>query len=177
MKPVLISQNKPIGLMSLIMLFLVLSAVFWYAAYEFLLFDQLSVTLKYKNYPVYVEYIAIVVSAWLMAYIIYFSIKTLQLKRLKLIVFSIKLAIDGSYHYVQAPAALLSGDFIKLFFKYLLEGTYKGKYAGALNQYFPMLEIRRNNEVIRFKGSETLSEGGLQSGDICQVVGKPKSVI
>ena len=177
MKPVLISQNKPIGLMSLIILFLIISAAIWYAVYEFSLFDMLSASLKYENYPVYVEYIVIVVSAWIMAYIIYFITKILQLKKLRLIVFSIKLAIDGSYHYVQAPAALLSGDFIKLFFKYLLEGTYKGKYAGALNQYFPMLEIRRNNEVIRFKGSETLSEGGLQSGDICQVVGKPKSVI
>jgi hypothetical protein len=176
MKPVLISSNRVLGFMSLIMIFLVLSTVFWFAAKQLALFDLLSVELNSLTISNYMEYLIIGWSALIISLILFLILKRRQLKNLKLITFSINLAVDGSYHYVQAPAELLSDDFLKLFFSYLKSSSAKGKYSNVLDQYFPMLEIRRNDVVIRIKENETLLGGGLKDGDICQVVGKPKKV-
>lgn len=176
MKPVLISENKPMGIISLGIFFLLFSAIIWYLEKYLSLFSLLSVKLKLINPPVYSEYILIGVSALFLAVITHSVLKYLQLKKLKLIIFSVNLAVDGSYHYVQAPAAMSSEKFLKIFFKNLMAGANKDKYRVALKQYLPELEIRRSDTLVRFKGAETLANGGLKNGDICQVIGKPKSV-
>ncbi len=176
MKPVLISPKKTIGPVSFIIIFSVFLLSFWFFAENFLMVHILSFELKYPVPYIDMEYLFIGASAFIMSLIVFFILKKIQLKKLRLITFSINLAIDGSYHYVQAPAVLLSNDFLALFFKYLKGNGAKGKYNSVLNQYFPLLEIRRNDVLVRVKGNETLLACGLKNGDICQVVGKPKKV-
>jgi len=177
MKAVLISQKKPIGNAGFVILFFVLSGLFWYLNQIFNFFDLLLDRLKPTTLPDYTQYILIALSALLSAYILKSIIRYYQLKKLKLIVFSVNIALDGSYHYVQAPAAQTTTDFVKLFFSHLIKSTEKDKYSTVLNQYFPMLEIRRNDALVRCDAEQTLADAGLKNGDICQIVGKPKSTL
>lgn len=176
MKPVLISPNKTVGMVSLIVIFLVLSVVFWYAEKQLALFGLLAVEFSYLTISNYMKYLIVGWSALIISLIIFLILKRRQLKNKNLITFSINLAIDGSYHYVQAPAELLSVDFLRLFFRYLKSSSAKEKYNNVLDQYFPQLEIRRSDVTIEIKEDETLLAGGLKNGDICQVKGKPKKV-
>lgn len=177
MKAILISPNKTIGLKSFIILFSIFLALFWFFSEKMFLIDILSIELKYPIPYVDMEYLLIGVSAFFTSYILFYLLKKIQLNRQRLITFSINLAVDGSYHYVKAPSLLLSSDFLALFFKYLKSNCTKGKYNSVLNQYFPLLEIRRSDVLVRVKEDETLLASGLTDGDICQVIGKPKKVM
>lgn len=177
MKAILISPNKTIGLKSFIILFGVFTVLFWLIAEKLFLIDILSIELKYPIPYIDMEYLLIGISAFISSYILFYLLKKIQLNRQRLITFSINLAVDGSYHYVKAPSLLLSSEFLALFFKYLKSNCTKGKYNSVLNQYFPLLEIRRSDVLVRVKEDDTLLASGLTDGDICQVVGKPKKVM
>jgi len=177
MKAVLISQKKPIGRSGFVLFFIVVSAMFWYLNQGYRLFDLLLDRVKLTIVPFYAQYIFILVCALVSALILTSIIRQYQLKKLKLIVFSVNLSLDGSYHYVQAPAAQTTADFMNLFFNYLIKNEEKDKYSTILKQYFPMLEIRRNDGVVRCGAEQTLKDAGLKNGDICQIVGKPKSTL
>ena len=176
MKAVLISPNKIIGLKSFVILFAVFSVLFWFIAEKLFLIDILSIELKYPMPYIDMEYLLIGISAFISSYILFYLLKKIHLNRQRLITFSINLAVDGSYHFVKAPSLLLSSDFLALFFKYLKSNCTKGKYNSVLNQYLPLLEIRRSGELVKVKENETLLASGLEDGDICQIVGKPKKV-
>jgi len=175
MKAIFISQKKPIGSVGFIIFLIAFSAMFWYLNQVYDLFDLLLNTFNLVMLPTYMQYVFIAICALVSAFVLKTMIKQYQLKKLKLKVFSVNLALDGSYHYVQAPSAQTVADFLKLFFKYLVESSAKDKYSAILKQYFPMLEIRRNDELIRCETQQTLAEAGLKDGDICQIVGKPKN--
>lgn len=177
MKAILISPNKAIGLKSFVILFAIFLALFWVIAEKLFLIDILSIELKYPIPYIDMEYLLIGVSAFFTSYIAFYLLKRIQLNRQRLITFSIKLAVDGSYYYVKAPSLLLSSDFLVLFFKYLKSNCTKGKYNSVLKQYLPLLEIRRSDVLVRVKDDDTLLASGLTNGDICQVVGKPKKVM
>jgi len=175
MKAVLISQKKPIGSTGLVLLIIILSGLFWYLNQVYSFFDLLLGELKLTMLPAYTQYILIAICALVSASVLKAIIKQYQINKLKLMVFSVNLALDGSYHYVQAPATQTTADFLSLFFKYLIKSAEKDKYSSVLKQYFPMLEIRRNDVVIRCDAQQTLADAGLKNGDICQIVGKPKN--
>lgn len=181
MKPVLISSKKIIGKIWLFVFFVSITAALSYATYYFsinnLLPDNLHKILpKNLSLPEYSEYAAAAFCGWLLAYIVFKVIQMIQVKRMRLVVFSVNLAADGSYHYLQAPSAMKSVEFLKLFFKHLVKSDTKNKYQNLLNNYVPMLEIRRNDETIRINWETSLFDGGMKDGDICQVIGKPKNV-
>ncbi|MDH5424334.1 MAG: hypothetical protein OEY29_05010 [Gammaproteobacteria bacterium] len=176
MKAVLIAEKKPAGGFNLSVLILLFSAAVWYLEKYLSLLHLLTDKLKQNTLPASAEYVFIAVCALLLALITHTVIKYIQLKKLKLIIFSVKLAVDESYHYVQAPAAMTSSMFLKLFFKQLMAAANKDKYSKVLKQYKPQLEIRRSDTLMRFNESQTLENGGLKNGDICQIIGKPKSV-
>ena len=173
MKPVLISSVKLIGWVSQLVFFVVLAGVFLFMAVYFDLLGQLSSVLEYS---LYLEYILIGVVAWLFAFVIYMLIKSYQIKKMALIVFSVKMELDKSYNYVTAPSGMLVSEFLKQYFIFLMRGSLKERYQAILNKNIPLLEINRKDEIIRSNGTSTLLAAGLKDGDICQVVGKPKEV-
>jgi len=177
MKAVLISQKKPIGSTGFVIFLIVLSGLFWYLDQVYSFVDLLLNRLKLTTMPDYTQYIFIAICALVSAFVLQSITRQYQIKKLKLIVFSVNLAVDGSYHYVQAPAAQTTADFMKLFFDYLIQSAQKDKYSTVLKQYIPMLEIRRNDALVRCNAEQTLSDTGLKNGDICQIVGKPKSTL
>lgn len=173
MKPVLISKNRPVGLGGLLVLFFIMLVVLWFVIDHYSLLGMLS---AYFNYPLYLEYAVFVVSSWLMAFVLYALIKKLQLMKMHLIIFSVKMSVDENYYYVAAPSGMLASEFLTMYFNYLLQTKSSERYRKILNSYVPFLEIKRNNEQIKVAATSTLVEAGLIDGDICQVVGKSKAV-
>jgi len=173
MKPVLIAQNRPIGWGGLLVIFFIVLVVLWFVIDHYSLLGMLS---SYFNYPLYLEYAVLAIASWLLAILLYILIKNLQLMKMRLIVFSVKMSADENYYYVSAPSGMLASEFLKLYFSYLLQTKSSERYRKILNSYVPFLEIKRNNEQVKVTGASTLAEAGLIDGDICQVVGKPKAV-
>lgn len=174
MKPVLISPNKAIGYKWQALIFIAVSILFLWAGKVFSLYQLIPQKIKNYNDSLYPEYVAVLLISLITAYILSYVIKVIKKNNEKKIVFSINLALDGSYHYVKAPAEISSSEFLSLFYQYLSKNKAKEKYSKVLDHYFPFLEIRRNDELIRFGGEDSLMAGGLRDGDICQIVGKPK---
>lgn len=173
MKPVLISQNRPVGWGGLLVLFVSMLVALWFVTDHYSLSGMLS---AYFNYPLYLEYAVYVVASWLMAFVLYVLIKKLQLMKMHLIIFSVKMSADENYYYVAAPSGMLASEFLTVYFNHLLQSKSSERYRKILNSYVPVLEIRRNNEKVRVTSTSTLADAGLIDGDICQVVGKPKAV-
>lgn len=174
MKPVLISTEKLMGQTGHLVIFLILAGLLWGVCSYFKLFE---LTYSLYPYPQYSDYVIIVVIAGLFSSLIYSLTKKYQLKKQGLIVFSVKMALDESYHYVQAPSAMLSSDFLKYYFMYLMQGKKRERYRAILNKNFAVLAIYRSDDVIRIDPRSTLAAGGIKNGDICQVVAKPKEVV
>ena len=174
MKPVLISTKKTIGKTWFFVCFTIISAILSYLAFYFSISKYFP---KDISLPVYSEYAAAVLSGWIVAYLVYKTIKAIQIRKQRLLVFSVNLAVDNSYHYLQAPSAMKSVDFLKLFFKYLVTTDKKNKYNKVLSNYIPELEIRRVDKTVRVDWKTSLLDAGLKNGDICQIIGKPKSTI
>jgi len=173
MNPVLIAKSKPMGWVGLLVLFVITLVASWFVINHYSLFGLVS---SHFNYPLHLEYAGLAVASWLIAVVLYILIKNLQLMKMRLIVFSVKMSADENYYYVAAPSGILASEFLKLYFNYLLQTKSSDRYRKILKSYVPFLEIRRNNEQVKVAASSTLAEAGLINGDICQVVGKPKAV-
>jgi len=173
MNPVLISKNKSVGWVSLLSLFIIVMIVSWFVIDHYLLLGMLS---SHFNYPLYVEYAVLVVGSWVLAFILYALIKKVQIMKMRLIVFSVKMSVDENYYYVAAPSEMRASEFLKLYFDYLQKSKSGDRYRKILSSYVPFLEIKRNNEQVKVAGISSLEDAGLKAGDICQVVGKPKAV-
>lgn len=128
---------------------------------SYFLAPRLILELKYPLLSDCLEYAIVGIGALFVSLLIFLVLKKIQLQKLKLITFSIKLAVDGSYHYVQAPSAMLATDFLVIFIRYLNENCAKGKYNIVLKQYFPLLEISRNDIIVRIKENKSLQISGL----------------
>ncbi|MDH5393389.1 MAG: hypothetical protein OEY11_09410 [Gammaproteobacteria bacterium] len=174
MSPVLISPNKLAGKATQGLIFVILLPVFW-AAYEYFSLSQyIPLEIMYPQYLVYA--VAVVLSGFFSG-MIYRKILAYQVKKMDLVVFSVNLAVDNSYHYLRAPGNMLTSDFFKYFFIYLMKTFPQEKYRRILEDYFLRLEIRRSDDVVKVLGRFTLFEGGIKDGDICQIIGKSKNNI
>ena len=164
-------SGKLVGWLSYVFIFVVLYGVFWLAENYFSLFEKYFHLNTFSQYSFYIIAGLMVV---VVTTIVFILIKRTQIKRLNLITFSVKMNLDKSYRFVQAPSGMSASEFLKLYFSHLMRGRHKERYQAILNKNFPMLEINRNNELINVDGNSTLLSAGLKDGDICHVVGKPK---
>lgn len=171
MNPVLISPKKLPGRSTQFIIFMVIFAILVLLNQYFSLSNYIPSEMMYPEFVVYA--IAFIISV-LLSVVIFKRLLNQQIKKMDLIVFSVNLAVDNSYHYLRAPGNMLTSDFFKYFFIYLMGNFQNDKYKKILEEYFLRLEIRRSDDVIKVLGRFTLFEGGLKDGDICQVVGKSK---
>ena len=174
MNPVLISEKKLPGRSTQLTIFMVIFVIFVLMNEYFSLSNYIPAEMMYPELVVHV--IAFLISV-LFSALLFKSILNNQTKKMDLIVFSVNLAADNSYHYLRAPGNMLTSDFFKYFFIYLMKNFDNEKYKKILEEYFLRLEIRRSDEVIKVLGRFTLFEGGLKDGDICQVIGKSKKEV
>ncbi|MDH5517453.1 MAG: hypothetical protein OEY36_06500 [Gammaproteobacteria bacterium] len=171
MSPVLISPKKLPGKTTQLVFFLTLLPVLWGVYEYFSLTQYIPFELMFREYVVYA---VVLIVAGLLSSVIYKRFLQSQTKKMDLITFSVNLAVDNSYHYLRAPGNMLTSDFFKYFFIYLMKNFQQEKYRKILQDYFLRLEIRRSDDVVKVLGRYTLFEGGLKDGDICQVIGKSK---